>query len=71
MMRMFITLLLPIIILGLLLMADDACRKGNAETAPPTVAWSRARQLHTTTLNISGETFTIELAYRQADRIIS
>jgi uncharacterized membrane protein (UPF0127 family) len=40
-----------------------------AETAPPPGAWSQARELSTTTLDISGQTFTIELAYRKADRI--
>jgi len=69
MMRAFFNMLLPIIILGLLLMAGDPCRKEKAESAPPPAASSQTRELPTTTLDISGETFVIELAYRQADRM--
>jgi uncharacterized protein len=65
----FFHIRLPIMILGLLLITGGPYWKEKAETAPPPAALSQTRELPTTTLDISGETFVIELAYRHADRM--
>lgn len=67
--RTIFDMLLPIIMLGLLLVAGDACRKEKNESDSPPVGWSQTRELSTTTLEIGGETFTVELAYRLTDRM--
>ncbi len=66
--RKVLNMLFPLIILSLLLLAGDACRKEKTASAPPPAAMNQVRELSATPLTIGGETFTIELAYRQADR---
>lgn len=65
--RKVLNMLFPLIILSLLLLAGDACRKEKTASAPPP-AINQVQELSATQLTIGGETFTIELAYRQADR---